>query len=214
MSVRTKTNIKFACLYLYIIMIAGIFAWYLISKELTWDISIMLLGIMLVSQFILIFGLGLRFPDQKLAWYRLLLPSIAGSFFLSIISYGLLIALEEWLQFELAWGDEPLLFQWPVAVIWIFWSIIVFFYFFSRSSYESHRRMSLFSIGYAVLSFAVCAFANQETSAREGCMSGLATGIGMFLSLWALVWVFGPAIVVLFLREKLNKERERQLDKM
>ena len=214
MSIRTKKNIKFACLYLYLIMIAGIFAWYLISKELTWDILIALLGIMLVSQVILIFGLGLRFPDQRQAWYRLLLPSIAGSFFLSIISFGLLLALQEWLQFELNWGDDPLLFQWPVLIIWVFWSTIAFFYFYFHSSYESHRGIAIFSIGYSVISFAVCAFAHQEMETREGCAMGLFTGIGMFLSLWALVWAFGPAIVVLFLREKLNKERERQIDKM
>jgi hypothetical protein len=71
------------------------------------------------------------------------------------------------------------------------------------------KRLTLTVLVGSLVDLLVSVPAHLVVIRRPGCLVGLGTAAGIAAGICAMMWAFGPGIVLLFFQERYRAERER-----
>ena len=142
--------------------------------------------------------------------------AIAAGFIGMLLCVGLIAALFElpdwWLKLTTERGiDSPQHFGvvWVVmAALWVFWSIVFYNYWRTLDRYTALRKVFRWLLAGTVLEMFIAAPAHAWIVAERGgeCYCERGTWTGVAFGCTAVLWLFGPGALLLFLREKQRRE--------
>jgi len=165
-----------------------------------------LLGIVLVAQWAFLRpcrGLTISLTKQGRPMTSAVLAAAMMAMFLTL---GLLATLLECLQWWDDWTHEPVwMLQTGMAVVWVAWAIVFAKYWRDGDRYTQLSRMIRGLLAGSVLNVIV-ATPVQALSAKD-CYCARGSYTGLVLGGTVIFWLFGPGIVLLFLREKYRVEK-------
>jgi len=198
--------------YIFLVLFLGMFGLRSLNDS-EWAIFILYPFLILVCTHLLIlFGVGISNTASSLTYRRLMIPAIVLSFMMSILTLGLSFTLRELIENELFFSSlfGKRLVYGLILVSWVAWSVVFFRHLKGSPRYKIFRSTWLISMfsGVAALLITLPAHIYVVTE-RSGCLVGMFTRFGVFLSIYVLVWAFGPGIIVLFLRERFTNETKR-----
>jgi hypothetical protein len=185
-----RVYIPQACAYFAIFLITQ---WWFLSPRGTWRIRLSLEG-----------------PPPRRA-------ALAAGFIGMLLSIGLLATLMELPDWWLALTAEgkintPQHFgaMWiVVAIVWIAWTIVFHVYWRSLDRYTALRRVFRWLLAGTILEMLIAAPAHALIIRSRGddcyCERGSWTGIAFGCT--AILWLFGPGALLMFLREKRRREQ-------
>lgn len=200
--------VRWILLLLYVGLVAGLFALGLSDGD-AWP-AIVLLAITLASLALFILGAGHKDLCRPIRRPRLLMPVTAASFMLAVLAGGLTLAFAELLRF----GDQQDSSGWAWAgwgallATWIFWGVLLYVYTRKLERYHAVFQLAKLVFAGSVAEMLAAVPSHLIVSRRPGCLVGLATAIGILSGLCVMLWSFGPAIFLLFLRAARRKDRE------
>jgi hypothetical protein len=169
--------------------------------------AIILLAVTLVSLALFILGAGHRDLCRPIRRPRLLMPVAAASFMLAGLVGGLTMAFGELFRFR---DDNTEGGWWLVWVTllatWVFWAVLLTVYTRNLQRYHALFYMARLVFAGSVAEMLAAVPSHLIVSRRPGCLVGLATAISILSGLYVMIWSFGPAIFLLFLREGQRRE--------
>ena len=189
-------------------------------RAIYWGEALAYLAIFLIMQWLFLFPRG-GWNLQTLGTTRLTRRSaVAAGFIAMLLSVGLIATLMEfpgwWRKLTLVSqdtsydGEQTFWLVWPVMLaIWIGWGVLFWRYGRSLDRYTALSRITRFLVAGTFLELIVAAPAHAWIVAHSDdecyCTRGSYTGV--VFGCTALVWIFGPGIVLLTLRELRRRER-------
>ena len=165
-----------------------------------------LVVVMLVTQLLFIFGAGTKDLCKPIRRRRLWLPVVVAGAMLAVLAGSGLLATSELLDMDDDWieyGIFPLM-----GVNWIVWGVLLFIYTRHVTRFRALQRMVGVVLGGSLLELLSTIPSHIIVVRRPGCFVGLYTMIGIAGGVYVMLWAFGPGILLLFLRER----RQRELD--
>ena len=195
--------LRWVFLALYILIAGGLAL--LFWNEFDETAMLIILGAMVVSQALLIFGTGsiqLCHPIRK---RRLVLPIIGAATMMTLLVTGLLAALT-----ELLYLDKLNLSEWTfwgvVAVSWIVWTVLLWQHVAPRPRYAVLARLTSYLLAGSLAELLVTVPSHIIVRRRPGCFVGMATMFGILAGVCVMFFSFGPVIFLLFLRPRYRAE--------
>jgi hypothetical protein len=166
------------------------------------------LGVMFVAQALLIFGSGTIALCRPIRRRRLVLPVVVAATMLALLGLGLGIAL--WELFYL--DDNPnqdffgyLAFG-VIGLSWIGWGVLLFGRLRDKPRYAVLRKLTTYVFAGSLAELLATVPSHVIVSRRPGCLVGLGTAIGIIAGCAVMIFSFGPAIAILFLRPRWRAE--------
>jgi hypothetical protein len=166
------------------------------------------LGVMFVAQALLIFGSGTIALCRPIRRRRLVLPVVVAATMLALLGLGLGIAL--WELFYL--DDNPnqdffgyLAFG-VIGLSWIGWGVLLFGRLRDKPRYTVLRKLTTLIFAGSLAELLATVPSHVIVSRRPGCLVGLGTAIGIIAGCAVMIFSFGPAIAILFLRPRWRAE--------
>jgi hypothetical protein len=137
---------------------------------------------------------------------------IAAAFIAMLLSIGAIAIVMEIPDWWAQMADNLQLLLWPVwiamAVLWIIWIVVFALYWRSGDRYTQLTRMVRGLIAGSVLEMLVAAPVQAMCYDRgKDCYCSRGSYTGLVLGGTALIWAFGPGVVLLFLREKYRRQK-------
>ena len=145
---------------------------------------------------------------------------LAASLMAAMLTVGLLAALlelpgwwESLLEFMPRYGQTPgsEMNYWPgviaLAVAWALWGVIFTIYWRQGDRYTQLGRMVRGLIAGSILELIVCIPAHVWVMRQRDCYCVRGTYTGLVFAGTVLLWAFGPALILLFLREKYRRQQ-------
>ena len=135
---------------------------------------------------------------------------IAASFFAAILTFGAVATI---LELPDLWGNTLTQYfnfytlQIPLAITWLFWTIIFYSYWRKGDRYTQLTRMIRGLIAGSILELLVAAPVQAMTYHRNDCYCDRGSYAGLIFAGTVLTWVFGPGVILLFMREKYRHEK-------
>ena len=169
------------------------------------EFAVAALILTLGSQALLIFGSGKLELSRPIRGWRLVAPAAVAGLMLAILIGGAGLALSEVFYLEDGQWTAPALLA-LVAVSWIVWSLLLFIYCQGWERFTVIGKLTGLIFAGSLASFLVSIPAHIIVSRRPGCFVGLFTALGIASGIYVMFWSFGPAILLLFLREKRRFE--------
>ena len=205
--------LRWVLLTLYLALILGLGGTALLDIGATLAVAVMVLTF--GSQALLIFGSGKLELTRPIRGWRLVTPTAVAGLMLAILIGGTGLALfEVFYQEDGQWTAPALLAL--VAVSWIVWSLLLFIYCQGWERFTVIGKLTGLIFAGSLASFLVAIPAHIIVSRRPGCFVGLFTALGIASGVYVMFWSFGPAILLLFLREKrrfeLREDRRQAVD--
>lgn len=164
----------------------------------------------IAAQCLFIFGAGTIRLCQPMRNRRLIFPVVVASLMFGLLTLGLLAAMAELTEPLLRPGWDGQWIPWTIlgtsVLNWLVWGAI----FWQR--YRPHHRhtamvgMVRWLLVGSLLEVLACVPAHIVVSRRPGCMVGIGTMLGIVAGLCVMLFAFGPAIVLLFLRPRHRAE--------
>ena len=103
-----------------------------------------------------------------------------------------------------------------MAVSWIVWSLLLFIYTQGGERVTVIGKLTGLIFAGSLATLLVSIPAHIIVSRRPGCFVGLFTALGIASGILVMFWSFGPAILLLFFREKrrfqLREDRRQAVD--
>jgi hypothetical protein len=90
---------------------------------------------------------------------------------------------------------------------WIFWAILLYAYTRKMSRYQTIFQLARFIFAGSIAELLASVPSHIFVSRRGGCFAGIMTAMGVLAGLLVMIWSFGPAIFLLFLREAHRGKR-------
>jgi hypothetical protein len=200
---------RWVLLLLYLALVGGLGASVLISgEEWTWVVG----GVTLTSSAVFILGAGHKNLFRPIGRPRIFFPVVSASLMLTALLFGLVAALMELLDLESRDSESwsVLLFWGGMLATWIFWGIVLTIYTRKLPRYQAIYQLTRFIFAGSVAELLASVPSHIIVSKRPGCLTGILTAFGLFAGLLVMIWSFGPAIFLLFLRAAQDaKERGR-----
>jgi hypothetical protein len=165
-------------------------------------------GVMLVAQALLIFGSGTISLCRPIRRRRLLLPVAIAATMLALLAAGLCIAVWELLYLDSNPHDDLLGFL-AFAVIglsWIGWGVLLMSRLRDKPRYTVLRRLTTYIFAGSLAELLATVPSHVIVSRRPGCLVGIGTALGIIAGCAVMIFSFGPAIVILFLRPRWRAE--------
>lgn len=173
-----------------------------------WDGAV-LLGIVLVAQWAFLRpcrGLTISLTKQGRPMTLAILAAAMMAMFLTL---GLLATLLECLQWWGEWTHEHVWMMWTgMAVVWAVWAVVFAKYWRDGDRYTQLSRMIRGLLAGSVLNVIVATPVHSLSAKDCYCARGSYTGL--ILGGTVIFWLFGPGIVLLFLREKYRVDKQRR----
>jgi hypothetical protein len=170
------------------------------------------MGLFLLTQWLLLAPRGtwrIRLGDEARPLWR---SALAGGFVAMLLSIGLLASLQElrgrWQSFdERGYGAGWLL---AMGGVWLGWAVVFALYYRSLDRRLMVSRMLRLLIGGTILELLVAApvyaLAKADDRLSSECYCARGSYTGLVLGLTAAIWLFGPGLLLLFLREKKRRQ--------
>jgi len=162
------------------------------------------------TQAVLVFGQGTTDLCQPVRRRRIVAPVVISSVMMSILAVGIYLALRE--ATDVPWPDiskdNTLIFV--LAVAWLAWGAVFLYIFAGAEKYKAARNLVAFLLSGSLLNLLVTVPSHIVVSRRPGCFVGLDTMVALVAGVCVMLWSFGPAILLLFLREYRNEEIRRR----
>ncbi|MCH7620559.1 MAG: hypothetical protein IH870_01525 [Chloroflexi bacterium] len=166
-------------------------------------------------QALFIFGSGKLELNRPIRGWRLAIPAAVAGLMLAILIGGASLALLELFRLY-----EHILVFWRwmalMGVSWIVWSFLLFVYCQGWERFNIIGRLTGLIFAGSLATLLVSIPAHIIVSRRPGCFVGLFTALGIASGIYVMLWSFGPAILLLFFREKrrfeLREDRRPAVD--
>lgn len=135
--------------------------------------------------------------------------AIAAGLMGSLLTVGLVATLLEIPNWWESMGSFSLIGSWvAIAVLWIVWGVIFAVFWKAGDEYTRLTRIIRGLLAGSVLELLVAAPVQaMVVSQKRECYCARGSYTGLVLGGTVILWLFGPGIVLLFLREKHRRER-------
>lgn len=191
--------VRWILVFLYLTLVGGLSAVFLASGEVfAWIV----VGVTLLALALFILGAGHKGLFRPIGRPRIFFPVVSASLMLTALLAGLTFALME--TFRMDVDDEPwvvVAFWASLVATWIFWTIILYAYTRKKSRYQAIFQLAQFIFAGSIAELLASVPSHIFVSKRGGCFAGIMTATGVLAGLVVMIWSFGPAIFLLFLRE-------------
>ena len=177
--------------------------------ELFW--SCFTIIVTFLTQAVLVFGQGTADLCRPVRRRRIVAPVAIGAIMMSILAVGIYLALRE--ATDVPWPDiskSGYVITFVLAVTWLAWGVVFLYIFAGAEKYKVARNLVSILLSGSLLNLLVTVPSHIVVSRRPGCFVGIDTLIALVAGVCVMLWSFGPAILLLFLREYRNEEIRRQ----
>ncbi len=205
--------LRWVLLALYLALILGLGGIALFNAGEAFAIAVLVFTFSTQALFLL--GSGKLELSRPIRGWRLVMPAAVAGLMLAILIGGAGLALSELFYLDTEeWISVALLAL--VAASWIVWSLLLFVYCQGWERFTIIERLTGLIFTGSLASFLVSIPAHIIVSRRPGCFVGILTAVGIASGLYVMLWSFGPAIFLLFFREKrrfeLREDRRQAVD--
>ena len=156
------------------------------------------------TQALFLLGSGRLELARPIRGWRLIIPAVVAGLMLAILIGGAGLALSELFYLDGEWVSVGLFAL--VALSWIVWSLLLFIYCQGWERFAVVERLTRLIFASSLATLLVSIPAHIIVSRRPGCFVGIATAMGIASGIYVMLWSFGPAIMLLFFREKRRFE--------
>ena len=156
------------------------------------------------SQALFLLGSGKLELSRPILGWRLIAPAALAGLMLAILVGAVGGALWELFHLEDDW--IILVAVALLAVSWIVWSLLLFMYCRGWERITLLGRLTGLLIAGSLATLLVSIPAHIVVSRRPGCFVGGFTALGIASGIFVMLWSFGPAILLLFFKEKRRFE--------
>jgi hypothetical protein len=165
-------------------------------------------AVMFLAQALLIFGSGTITLCRPIRRRRLLLPVIVAATMLALLAGGLCIAMWELFYLDSNAHSDLLGFlaMGVIGLSWIGWGVLLMSRLRDRPRYTVLRRLTAYIFAGSLAELLATVPSHVIVSRRPGCLVGLGTAIGITAGCAVMIFAFGPAIAILFLRPRWRAE--------
>lgn len=170
-------------------------------------------GLFLLTQWLLLAPRGtwrIRLGDDARPLWR---SALAGGMVAMLLSIGLVASIQElrgrWKGFDVKGGYGA---GWLLTMggIWLGWAVVFALYYRSLDRRLIVSRMLRLLIGGTILELLVAApvhaLAKPDDRLSSECYCARGSYTGLVFGLTAALWLFGPGLLLLFLREKKRRQ--------
>lgn len=202
--------LRWVFLALYLLLISALSLPFLSDSDAL-ALWLILAGIMVAGHGLFIFGSGTVRLCHPIRKHRLWMPVLAASFMLLVLSAALTLAIMELMEV----GKQPnwdenlfIIVFWSVApVVWFFWGVVLWFHVRNRPRLKVMSRLAGIVFVGSLAELLAAVPSHIVVSRRPGCLVGLWTMLGILAGIYVMLFTFGPAIVLLFLRPRYRREQ-------
>ena len=191
--------VRWTLVLLYLLLVAGLSAISVISGEVfAWIV----VGVTLFALALFILGAGHKGLFRPIGRPRIFFPVVSASLMLTALLAGLTLALTETFRMDLE--DEiwvVVAFWGSLVATWGFWTIVLYVYTRKMPRYQAIFRLAQLIFAGSIAELLASVPSHIFVSKRGGCFAGIMTATGVLAGLVVMIWSFGPAIFLLFLRE-------------
>jgi hypothetical protein len=167
---------------------------------------VLYLVILVGTQAVLLLGAGTSDFFQPIRWRRRLVPVLMGALMLAALVQALALGLHEYFEIPESWA----VICWPLfGLSWAFWGVVLFLYTLRVDRYRVLRRIVGTVLAGSLVEVLVAAPVHIVVSRRPGFFVGIQTLVALFAGLHVMLWAMGPAVILLFLREKRRRQEQR-----
>ena len=195
---------------LYLLLILALLVMPLVNNGSGGDVAGMAIAlvVMVVGQALLIFGSGTIALCRPIRRRRLLLPVFVAATMLALLAIGLCIAIWELLYLDS--NPHQDLFGYAafgvIGLSWIGWGVLLFGRLRDKPRYVVLRKLTTYVFAGSLAELLATVPSHVIVSRRPGCLVGLGTAIGIVAGCAVMIFSFGPAIAILFLRPRWRAE--------
>ncbi len=165
------------------------------------------------TQALFLLGSGKLELSRPVRGWRLIIPMAVAALMLAILIGGAGLALSELFYLDGEWVSRALLAM--VVASWFVWGFLLFVYCQGRERFSIIARLTGLIFAGSLASLLVSIPAHIIVSRRPGCFVGIVTFFGIASGVYVMLWSFGPAILLLFMKEKRRfelRDARRQAD--
>ena len=202
-------TLRWVLLGLYLALVVGLSVpFFLDADDDASGLWLTLISVLVVGQVLFIFGAGTINLCHPIRKTRLWMPVLVASVMAAILAAGVLMALAElWLENrELV---EP--WNWVLwcALLgnWIFWAPLFWAYTRRKVRRDALARLATWLFVGSLVELLVCVPSHIITSRRSYCLAGMFTMLGIIAGVYVMLFTFGPALALLFLRPRYRREQ-------
>jgi 4-amino-4-deoxy-L-arabinose transferase-like glycosyltransferase len=202
----------FAALYLLVMASLWGLCRLLGGQSEVWGSVSLLFGVIFLTQLIFLAGAGTIELCRPIRRRRIWLPILVASLLLTVLLYGASAALIELFDLNLNTLDTPVagwLFGALLIGNWLLWIALFYVHCRNLERYRVLKRLTLTVLGGSLLELLVSVPSHLIVSRRPGCFVGMGTAAGIAAGLCVLFWSFGPGIVLMFYRERYQREQQQ-----
>lgn len=163
---------------------------------------VLLLFATVISQVIFVCASGSLDICRPVGRPRIILPAVMAAVLMSCLVVGLVFALEELIGGKAAaaiTNDNMVLVSF-MGVMWVVWTVLFVCRYSSSTRYIALRNLTRVMLAGSLFELMVTFPSHLWVTRRGGCFLGMGTGIGVSAGLMVMLWAFGPAMLLLFLR--------------
>ena len=203
--------LRWVFLALYVLLILGFLLIPLMDGDGDAAGYFITVGVVLAAQAVLVFGSGTVSLCRPIRRRRLILPVTIAAIMLAVLIAGAFIAIWELLYLDHHFEDDWLgyVFFGTVGVTWIGWTVLLMSRLRISPRYTVLRKLNTWIFAGSLAELLATVPSHVIVSRRPGCLVGIGTAIGIIAGLSVMLFSFGPAIVILFLRPRWRAETEQ-----
>jgi hypothetical protein len=201
--------LRWVFLALYLLLLLALLVMPLVQQESGDFVSALIaVGVMLVAQALLIFGSGTIALCRPIRRRRLLLPVFVAATMMALLLTGLCSALWELLYLDSSQYEDFYGFAafGLIGLSWLGWGVLLFARLRDKPRYTVLRKLTTYIFAGSLAELLATVPSHVIVSRRPGCLVGIGTAIGIIAGCAVMIFSFGPAIAVLFLRPRWRAE--------
>jgi hypothetical protein len=198
--------LRWVFLALYVLAILTLLALALLDAS-SW-VSIAGILLLIVTELIFVFGAGTIELCKPIRRRRLMFPVTVAALMVAILAGAMSLALGELLRLD-SQDWAAYVFWGIVFVNWVAWAVLFYFDCQGRKRFRVLKRLTLTILGGSLVSLLASVPSHIIVARRPGCLVGISTGLGISAGLCVMLWSFGPGIVLLFLRDRFQRELQK-----
>jgi hypothetical protein len=200
--------LRWVFLALYALLVLSLSGMSLISGGGDAAAIVVALLVMLAGQALLIFGSGTIALCHPIRRRRLVLPVFVAATMLALLVAGLCVAAWELFYLDKVANEDVLGFfvMGFIFLSWIGWGVLLFSRLRDKPRYTVLRKLNTLIFAGSLAELLATVPAHVIVSRRPGCLVGLGTAMGITAGCCVMLFSFGPAIAILFLRPRWRAE--------
>lgn len=204
--------LRWVFLALYVTLILGLAGLAVVQDSgALWIIA----GVTVAAQALFIFGAGTIHLCRPIKKRRLWMPVVIAIAMMTLLVLGMVAALNElvfgkggWvnLYMELNNDEATQIFWCFFAFNWIVWGVLLWRFAQKRNRKSVIGGLTTIIFSGSLVELLAAVPSHMIVSRRPGCLVGLATMTGIVAGIYVMLFSFGPAIALLFLRPRYRRE--------